>query len=263
MATQPAASLPEEEFESHNRRLDGYLDEVDFAALTPERILAWASETFPGRAVINTSFQMTGVTMIHMAAAQGLDLRFATIDTLRLHPETHEFIDLIRSRFGCQIEVYKPAPAHVEQMVERFGEYLFFDSVEKQEYCCQVRKSRPNDELLKTVDCWIAGLRRDQSAFRRQNATIASQVTELGSRRRIMKLNPLASWTGEMVQAYSDEHDLPVHPLYAQGYPSFGCIICSTPIRAGEEERAGRWRWFNDRSDPGIDTKECGLHYNI
>ena len=155
----------EDQIETHNRRLEQVLGEVDFAALTPEEVLTWASETFPSRAVINTSFQMTGIAMIHMAATLGLSLRFATIDTLRLHPETYQFMDLIRERYGCAIEVYQPAPAHIEQMVERFGEYLFFDSIEKQEYCCQVRKSRPNDELLKTVDCWIAGLRRDQSAF--------------------------------------------------------------------------------------------------
>ena len=263
MTSPVVETFSEDQLEAHNQRLDSFLTDVEFAALTPEQVLTWASEKFPSRAVINTSFQMTGVTMIHMATTLGLNLRFATIDTLRLHPETYLFIEQIKERYGCQIEVHQPAPAHVEQMIERFGEYLFFDAVEKQEYCCQVRKSRPNDELLKTVDCWIAGLRRDQSAFRRQNATVASLVTEYGSRRKIIKLNPLASWTGEMLKTYADEHAVPVHPLYAQGYPSFGCKICSTPTRPGEDDRAGRWRWFNERSEPGVDAKECGLHYNI
>ena len=251
----------EQQIEAHNQRLEAFLKELDFASFTPEEILAWAADKFPGRAVINTSFQRTGVAMIHMAATLGLNLRFATVDTLRLHPETYAFIEEIKKRYQCAIELYQPHAKHVESMVERFGEYLFFDSREKQEYCCQVRKSRPNDVLLKTVDCWIAGLRQDQSAFRRENAQVASLESEYGTHRKILKLNPLAAWTEEELLQYTEAHDIPVHPLYAQGYPSFGCTICATPIRTGEDKRAGRWRWFNE--DDSANPKECGLHYNI
>jgi phosphoadenosine phosphosulfate reductase len=251
----------EQQIEEHNQQSAAFLKDLDFASLTPEEILRWAAETFPGKAVISTSFQRTGVAMIHMAATLDLGLRFATVDTLRLHPETYVFIERIKERYQCAIEVYQPPAKHVESMVERFGEYLFFDSKEKQEYCCQVRKSRPNDELLKTVDCWIAGLRRDQSSFRQENAQVASLEQEYGTRRTIFKLNPLATWTEEDLLEYTKTHDIPVHPLYAQGYPSFGCTICSTPIRPGEEKRAGRWRWFNEGGS--ADPKECGLHYKI
>ncbi len=257
---QPIARS-EQEIEEHNRQLESFLRELDFASLPPEEMLGWAAEIFPGRAVINTSFQYTGVAMIHMAATLGLDLRFATVDTLRLHPETYEFIEHVKERYQCAIEVYQPQPEHVESMIERFGKYLFFDSRAKQEYCCQVRKARPNDELLKTVDCWIAGLRQDQSSFRQEHALVADLEPEYGTRRKLLKLNPLADWTEEQLLEYTETHDIPVHPLYAQGYPSFGCTICSTPIRPGEDKRAGRWRWFNEGG--GADPKECGLHYNI
>ena len=264
------ASRPEErvdlsdQIERGNQELERLVAEVDFQALKPQETLRWASEAFPGRAAINTSFQISGVAMIHMAADLGLSLRYATIDTLRLHPETYDFIDQIKQRYGCSIEVYQPAPVHVQQMVDRFGEYLFFDSVAKREYCCQVRKTRPNDELVKTLDCWIAGLRKDQSVFRQENAATASMTIEYGSRRKILKLNPISSWTEEQVWDYTRENEIPVHPLYGKGFASFGCIICSTPIRPGEDKRAGRWRWFNNEDqDAGIDPKECGLHYNI
>lgn len=260
-SAQPEAA-DEQRIEAHNQRLEAFLKELDSASFRPEEILAWAADKFPGRAVINTSFQRTGVAMIHMAATLGLKLRFATVDTLRLHPETYAFIEEIKTRYQCAIELYQPHPKQVESMVERFGEYLFFDSRERQEYCCQVRKSRPNDVLLKTVDCWIAGLRRDQSAFRRENAQVATLEAEYGTRRKILKLNPLAAWTEEELLQYTEAHDIPVHPLYAQGYPSFGCTICATPIRPGEDQRAGRWRWFNEEGD-SANPKECGLHYNI
>ena len=178
---QAAEHSPRErEIEAHNRRLEGYLEELDFAALSPEEMLSWASETFPNRAVLETSFQYTGVAMIHMAAQLGLDLRIATLDTLRLHPETYDFIAEVKARYNCDIEVCRPDATQVESMTERFGEYLFFDSKERQEYCCQVRKERPHDELMKTADCWISGLRRDQSSFRRDTTSTASLVPEYG-----------------------------------------------------------------------------------
>ena len=90
---------------------------------------------------------------------------------------------------------------------------------------------------------------------------MASLESEYGTHRKILKLNPLAAWTEEELLHYTEAHNIPVHPLYAQGYPSFGCTICATPIRTGEDKRAGRWRWFNE--DDSANPKECGLHYNI
>jgi len=246
-----------------NERLEGYICDLDLARMPAEELLRWASETFLDRVVLNTSLQHTGVAMLHMAVSAGLDLRFATIDTLRLHPETYAFIEQVKARYGCQIEVVQPKSGDVERMVERHGEYLFFDSREKQQHCCQVRKDWPNNTLLKTADCWISGQRWDQSQYRQETAKKASLVDEYGTRRRILKLNPLVDWSEEVLMEFIAANEVPVHPLYGQGYPSFGCIICATPRRAGEDKRAGRWRWFNGRTKDGDDPKECGLHYNI
>lgn len=253
--------------EAHNQRLEQYVREVDLEAMGPEELLGWAAETFPERAVINTSFQYTGMAQIHMAAAAGLQLRVATLDTLRLHPETYDFIGQVEERYGMRVEVHKPDLKEVHSMVERFGEFLFFDTKERQEYCCHVRKTRNNERLLKTVDCWISGLRRDQSASRQETARKADLVPESeGSRRKILKLNPLADWSGEQLLDFVEREQVLTHPLYARGYASFGCEICATPIRPGEDARAGRWRWFNNSEAGKDDKKECGLHvplYNI
>ena len=74
--------------EERDQQLVEYLRDLALEQMPAEDLLRWASETFPDRAVINTSFQYTGVAMIHMAMSMGLNLRFATIDTHRLHPET-------------------------------------------------------------------------------------------------------------------------------------------------------------------------------
>jgi 3'-phosphoadenosine 5'-phosphosulfate sulfotransferase (PAPS reductase)/FAD synthetase len=83
----------------------------------------------------------------------------------------------------------------------------------------------------------------------------AGHVVQNG--RRIIKLAPLADWSEEQVRAYLAEHDVPFNRLYDKGYTSIGCIICTTPTLPGEDKRAGRWRWFNQRPD---DAKECGIH---
>jgi phosphoadenosine phosphosulfate reductase len=230
-------------------------------------VLRWATDTFDShRIVLNTSFQYSGVAMIHMVVEAGLRLRFATIDTLRLHPETYAFLREIEDRYGIDIEVQRPDTDQVQGMVRRFGEYLFFDSKTLQEYCCQIRKVKPNEQLLMTVDCWVSGMRRDQSDHRRDTPK-AMTVSEYGSRRQILKLNPMVDWGEDRLLSYIEDNDIPRHPLYAQGYKSIGCFICSTPVSASEDQRAGRWRWFNsdDRVDPE-EAKECGLHipmYNI
>ena len=52
-------------------------------------------------------------------------------------------------------------------MVAEHGEYLFFDSKEKQELCCRLRKVFPNERALRGLDVRVTGLRADQSPLRR------------------------------------------------------------------------------------------------
>lgn len=270
MTQTPSTSSPVDpvhQWDVHNDRLAGYLNDQDFEAIDALPVLQWATDTFDSsRIVLNTSFQYSGVAMIHMAVEAGLQLRFATIDTLRLHPETYAFLREVEERYSINIEVQRPQADQVQGMVRRFGEYLFFDSKTLQEYCCQIRKVKPNEQLLLTADCWISGMRRDQSDHRRDTAK-AMTVSEYGSRRQILKLNPMADWGEDRLLSYIEDNDIPRHPLYEQGFKSIGCFICSTPAVDGEDQRAGRWRWFNsdDRIDPQ-EAKECGLHipmYNI
>ena len=71
----------------------------------------------------------------------------------------------------------------------------------------------------------------------------------------ILKVAPLANWSEEEVKAYIHQHDVPINELHAKGYPSIGCMICTSPILAWESDRAGRWRW-----EKREERKECGLH---
>ena len=165
--TQTATPQQRAEIEAANQRLEGLVCDTDFEAMSFQEMMQWVGKAFePSRTVLSTSFQHSGMATIHMMHDLRLDLRIATVDTLRLHPETYAFIRDVEQHYGIESEVHRSDAAEVESMTQRFGEYLFFDSKAKQEYCCQVRKTRPHDRLLKTADCWISGLRRDQSPSR-------------------------------------------------------------------------------------------------
>ncbi len=225
------------------------LDSLDVAGR-----LRWVADRFGGRAGIGTSFQRNGMLLIDLRCRHKLDgIQIYTVDTERLLPETYPFIETIDRHYGIRIDVLRPDAAEVRKMVDDHGLYLFFDSKEKQEHCCSIRKVKPNERMLDKIDVWITGLRREQSAFRKQ--TPLYEVLDRHGR-PILKLNPLYDWTDERIVEYIRANDVPVHPLYEQGFASFGCVICTTPIRPGEDKRAGRWRWFNAVDD----KKECGLH---
>jgi phosphoadenylyl-sulfate reductase (thioredoxin) len=232
------------------------LESMDAAAL-----IEWAFMNFGDKAAIGTSFQLTGSVLIDLAAAALGDegrghgkFRVFTVDTGRLHPETFQIIKETEERYGIKVESFKPDQKRVKDMVERFGEYLFFDDKAKQEYCCTIRKVEPNAEALKTLDVWITGLRRDQSEFRKDIKK--AELIELGGGRKILRLTPLADWSLDKIWSYIKEHDAPYNTLHDKGYDSIGCVICSTPRRESEPPRAGRWRW-QDQDD---NKKECGIH---
>jgi phosphoadenosine phosphosulfate reductase len=229
----------------------------------PQEMLFRLFKRFKERAAIVTSGQLSGMVLIHIAHENRLPFRVCTIDTLRLFPETYQFFEQVEARYNLDIERIQPEPDEVQRMVARHGEYLFFDSKEKQEYCCNVRKVKPMKPLLDTVDVWFSGLRRDQSEHRQQVPKVEIKDHD---NRPILKVNPLVDWTTDRVWEFINENDVPVNPLLkpdANGhyYESLGCIICTTAIRPGEPKRAGRWRWQNAASPE--DKKECGLHFAI
>lgn len=211
---------------------------------------------------IGTGGQLTGAVIVALCVEAGFKPRVFTNDTGRLFPETLTLFERVEKKYGLTIERYGPSPSDVERMVMEHGEYLFFDSKEKQELCCRLRKVVPNERALQSVDVWVTGLRADQSPDRR--ATPRLEIIERrdgGSPRLILKVAPLVDWTEERVWDYVRAHDVPVNELMTKQFPggwryeSLGCVICTTPMGPQEPRRAGRWRWFNQDA-----SKECGLH---
>ncbi|MGA2274515.1 MAG: phosphoadenylyl-sulfate reductase [Bryobacteraceae bacterium] len=219
-----------------------------FENVAASDLLRWAIETYEERFAIATGFQKGGMILLDLAWRTRLPFRVFTLDTGRLPKETLSMLETVRQRYGISVEVVTPDPAETRSMVQSHGLNLFYDSTEMRQMCCNVRKVRPFEHKLQEFDAWATGLRRGQGRTR----TAVPKVAEEAGR---LKLAPVADWSPQQVDAYLLRYDVPVHPLYEQGYTSIGCAPCTRAVREGEDERAGRWWWESDS------RKECGIHF--
>jgi len=237
------------------------LDELDAGELSirfegeePQALLEWALGEFGDGIAISTAFQIDGSVVIDMAYAIDPSVRVFSVDTGRLPEETLAFAETLRARYpGLNLELLEPDPEQVRRLVAAKGPDLFRESVENRLLCCNVRKVQPLQIQLDGLDAWITGLRRDQWATR----TNIRKVEIDHDHGAIVKLNPLAEWSGKDVWRYLRENEVPIHPLYARGFTSIGCAPCTRATAAGEDERAGRWWWEENA------PKECGMHCSI
>jgi phosphoadenosine phosphosulfate reductase len=215
-------------------------------------ILRWGFKKYGEKMVLASSFGAEDVVLIDMMVKINRNLtRVFTLDTGRLNQETYDLIDKIRKKYDINIAVYFPNAIEVEEMVGNKGMNLMYESVENRKLCCNIRKVEPLKRALKQFDCWITGLRREQSVTRNQIKKI--EVDALNN--NIIKLNPLADWTNDEVWQYIDENKIPYNELHDRGYLSIGCEPCTRAVKQGEDPRAGRWWWETDSH------KECGLHW--
>jgi phosphoadenosine phosphosulfate reductase len=212
-------------------------------------LIEWALGEFGSSLAIGTAFQAEGMVILDMAARISPAVRVFTLDTGRLPEETYRMIETVRERYGVTVETVAPDTGEVEAMVGLHGPNLFYREVPLRNLCCEVRKVRPLERKLRELKAWVAGLRREQNESR-------AGVRKIEEVEGKLKLSPLADWTAADVSDYIRKHDVPVHPLYADGYRSIGCAPCTRAVAAGEDERAGRWWWELDGS------KECGIHFS-
>jgi len=224
----------------------------EFESKSAPEILEWALGTFEQRIGLASSFGAEDVTVIDMMAKIDKNANVFTLDTGRLNQETYDVMDDVRAKYGIKINAFFPDQKEVEEMVKSLGMNLMYASVENRKLCCGIRKVHPLGRALAGLDGWITGLRRDQAATRADTKKIEIDSSHGG----IIKLNPIADWSSDMVWDYVHKNNVPYNKLHDLGYPSIGCEPCTRPIKIGEDPRAGRWWWESAAN------KECGLHFD-
>jgi phosphoadenosine phosphosulfate reductase len=210
--------------------------------MSAEEAIAWAVETFHPRLRFAVSFQKTSSVVVDMAHGIEPDARFFYLDTELLFPETYETRDRLAERYGVEFERF--AGITLAKQRELHGDNLWERDPDA---CCGVRKVEAMRRALDGVECWVSGIRREDSATR-------ASAAKFGWDKRfgLWKLNPLADWTEKQVWTYIKDNHVPYNPLHDQGYPSIGCMPCTTKPAAGGDARSGRWA--------GTERTECGLN---
>lgn len=221
----------------------------DTHGLEPEEALKLLAEKFSGKIVFSTSFGWEDQVISHMIFTHQLPIKVFTLETGRLFKETYYVWNRTIEMYQQPIHAYYPRNELVEQLVSTKGPNSFYESVENRKECCGIRKVEPLNRALSGNDCWITGIRAEQSPDRQDMHNV-----EWDEGHQLLKFHPLFNWSLEKVKAYIKEHNIPYNPLHDQGFPSIGCAPCTRAVREGEDFRAGRW-WWEDQT-----KKECGLH---
>jgi phosphoadenosine phosphosulfate reductase len=193
------------------------------------------------------------VALIDMAVTIGLPFRVFVLDTGRLHAETYQFIEKVRTHYGITIEAVFPQPEAVQTLVREKGLFSFY--VDGHKECCGIRKVEPLMRALAPLRAWVTGQRKDQSPGTRADVPVVQlDRTFSTADKPLVKFNPLSFWTSKQVWAYLRDHEVPYNALHDRGFVSIGCEPCTRPTNPGQHERAGRWWWEEETK------KECGLH---
>jgi phosphoadenosine phosphosulfate reductase len=217
-----------------NRRFEG--------VETGEMLREVIEQHLVGEVAIVSSFGAESAVLLHMIAQINPATPVIFLDTLKMFPETLAYRDQLIDRFGLTgVRNIQPDPAALEKK-DGTGLRWSYDP----DGCCEIRKVIPLEKAMAGFDASITGRKGFQSSTRAGLPRF--EIDENGR----MKVNPLASWTKAELDAYFETHDLPRHPLEAQGYLSIGCAPCTSIVKPGEDPRAGRWR--------GWEKVECGIH---
>jgi phosphoadenosine phosphosulfate reductase len=203
----------------------------DVETLSAEDVLRFCLEAFPERVALACSFQKEETVLLDLLFALEPRARVFAIDTHHLFPETYELWREVERRYDTRIERFEGAAVEEGLWETKPDLYLAIAKVE------------PLTRALLDLDCWITGIRRDQSPTRAGAAKLAWD-----DRHELWKANPLADWSDEDCWAYIRQRGLPYNALHDRGYASIGDMHSTLP----GEGREGRWA--------GTGRTECGLH---
>lgn len=196
-----------------------------------------------GEVALVSSFGAESVVLLHMLSVTSPGVPVLFIDTQMLFAETLAYQAELAERLRLtDIRVIRADPRELAR-TDPDGTLHRFNT----DACCDLRKTVPLERELARFDAWITGRKRFQGGERQ-----ALDFFEPEEPARL-RVNPLAHWAREDIAEYMAENNLPRHPLVAKGFASIGCAPCTTPVKPGEDPRAGRWR--------GSAKTECGIHF--
>ncbi|EGD57453.1 phosphoadenosine phosphosulfate reductase [Novosphingobium nitrogenifigens DSM 19370] len=212
---------------------------------TREMLRTVIRDQLAGDLAVVSSFGAESAVLLHLVAEVDTGVPVLFLDTLKHFPETLAYRDRLVAHLGLtNVRVLTP-DADVLAKKDENGLRWSWDP----DGCCEIRKVVPLARALAGFDASITGRKGFQSKTRAGLPRFEIDASDAQGR---LKINPLANWSGEDIEAWFAAYDLPRHPLVEQGYPSIGCAPCTSRVAEGEDPRSGRWK--------GWDKTECGIH---
>ena len=208
---------------------------------TARELLAWTDEHFGADYIVASNMQ--DAVLIDLAAKVRPGVSVLFLDTGYHFAETVGTRDAVEDVYD--ITVVNVTPEHsVAEQDRQLGTDLFARNPGE---CCRLRKVVPLGRALSNYSAWVTGIRRVEAPTR-ANAPLVSYDEAF----KLVKVNPLATWTDDEMQSYIEANAVLVNPLVDEGYPSIGCAPCTAKPVDGADARSGRWQ--------GLSKTECGLH---
>ena len=230
------SNMPED-LDTMARRLS-----MKYSSMTAKEILtAGIRDEFPGRIALVSSFGAESAVLLHLASLVDKSIPIIFLDTGKHFAQTLRYRTTLAKQLGLtDVRVIAPREEAVAER-DSGGDLWRSDA----DACCTLRKVEPIRDALEPFDAWITGRKQIHGGARMKLPAFEAAGAQI-------KINPLIRWTKERISGYFEKHELPAHPLVAQGFPSIGCWPCTHPVADGEDARAGRWR--------GAAKTECGIH---
>ena len=183
-----------------------------------------AYKEFGDNLVVANSLGKDSSAIWHLAKRVSPKIRGFIVTTRFKPKETKEFMAEETARYP-ELKVFSNE--------EEIPDKLYETDPDK---CCEILKVQPVRQAVQemNVACWVTGLRCTEGRTR----TNYKEVEELD--KGLIKLNPILIWYESEIWQYLALNNVPVNPLYNEGYRSLCCAPC-TKIAQGVDERAGRW----------------------
>ena len=209
--------------------------------LAPKKILEVSIKKFGNKITYICSFGTESAIILHMISKIDKKFPIFLLNTHFLFPETIDYKNKLIKKLSLTncLDIF---PDESLIKIEDPENNLWQNDTDR---CCQIRKVKPLDKILKNYSSWISGrksyhrgLRMDLKPFELLNEKIV--------------VNPLINIKKEEVENYFQVNNLPQHPLFKHGYFSIGCSHCTFKTNDKRNIRSGRWK-------NKIKT-ECGIH---
>lgn len=204
-------------------------------------VLAAALGSFDAKLALVSSFGAESAVLLHLAAQIDPSIDVIFVDTGKIFGETKRYRDQLIQRLKLSNVVTHGPSDNAVNVQDSKGDLWLRNA----DACCELRKVGPLYDSLTPYSAWVTGRKRRQTTDRK----VLPHFEWDGQH---VKVNPLAGWSVQEIDAYMQSYDLPQHMLKADGFLSIGCMPCTDRVEQGQDPRSGRWR--------GRDKQECGIH---